>query len=147
MKLIYIFFLIVSVATGQNKKINFFGTEFPVHSACEINESSARYDKNALIWLDAPSELMRTTMISMMKRKFEEKQVKEVKNQPIKVTLLKTRWEGKLSAFKKEGNDSITNFVQLYGQYKDVERLLIIIYKTTKIESFRIPTHFGFLAK
>ncbi len=147
MKLTFFLFLLVSAVAAQNKKINFFGTEFPINSACEVKESSARYDKNALIWLDAPPEIMRATMVSMLKSKFEEKKVKEVKNQPLKVTLLKTSWEGKLSAFKKEDNDSITNFVQLYGQYKDVERLLIIIYKTTKIESFRIPAHFGFLAK
>lgn len=147
MKLTCILLLVLSAVTAQNKKINFFGTEFPINSVCEINQSSARYDKNAMIWIDAPPEMMRSAMISMMKSKFEEEKVKEVKRQPIKVNLLKTSWEGNFSAYQKEGNDSITHFAELNGYYKEAKRLLIIIYKTKKLESFRIPTHFGFLAK
>lgn len=147
MKLTYILLILVSTVTAQSKKINFFGTEFAVNNACIVKESSARYDKNAMIWMDAPPKLMRKTMVSMIKNKFKENNIKEVKDDAFKVTLLKNSWEGRLSAFKKEGNDSITNCVELYGHYKDEERLLILIYKTARLEAFRIPAYFDFLAK
>lgn len=147
MKLTYILILVISTVAAQTKKINFFGTEFLVNNACIVKESSARYDKNAMIWMDAPPQMMRSTMISMIKDKFKENNIKEIKDDALKVTLLKNSWQGKLSAYKKEGNDSITNIIQLYGHYKEEERLLILIYKTAKLEAFRIPAHFDFLAK
>ncbi|WP_298221619.1 hypothetical protein [Flavobacterium sp.] len=147
MKLTFIFVFLISAVSAQNKKINFFGTEFPVNNSCEVKESSAKYDKNAMIWTAAPPKIMRGTMVSMIKNKLQGKKLKELKTEPLKVTLLKNSWEGKRTEYKKEGNDSITNFVQLYGQYKDEERLLIIMYKTAKSETFRIPAYFDFLVK
>lgn len=52
-----------------------------------------------------------------------------------------------MTLYKKEDNDSITNFIQLYGDYKNEERLLILIYRTPKPEPFRVPAYFDFLVK
>lgn len=139
--------LCVSIASAQTKKIDFFGTEFHVNNKCEVKESSIKYDKNAFIWIDAPPAIMRGTMVSMMKNKLNEKKMKEIKNEDIKMTLLKESWKGKFTQYKKANNDSIMNFVQLLGNYKDAERLLIIMYKTPKQEGFRIPAYFDFLVK
>ena len=65
----------------------------------------------------------------------------------LNIKLLKFKWLGKISKFKKENNDSITNFIQLYATIKGKERLLMMVYKTPKNEAFRIPKYFDFLTK
>lgn len=147
MKSILCFLIFYSSIAAQSKKINFFGTEYPVNDLCIIKETSVSYEKNALIWLDAPPAIIRETMISMIKNKLKEKKVKEVKTLDLNVVLLKNSWKGKLTEYKKEGNDTITNFIQLYGNYKSEERILVLVYKTPKSVGFRIPTHFDFLVK
>jgi hypothetical protein len=146
MRLTLLFVLFFSIASAQNKTIDFFGTQIHVNNACEVKESSIKYEKNALMWTDAPPALMRGMILSTIKSKIK-KGVKEIKTEPLKVTLLKQNWEGKMTLYKKEGNDTIMNFVQLYGNYKNEERLLIIMYRTPKQEAFRIPAYFDFLVK
>jgi hypothetical protein len=99
------------------------------------------------MWMEAPPTMFRGMILSTIRNKLAGKKAKEVSTNPIKMSLLKQNWEGKFSQFKKEGNDSITNFIQLYGNYKDEERLLILVYKTAKVEQFRLPTYFDFLIK
>lgn len=140
--------LIFSISlSAQSKKINFFGTEFPMNDKCIVKETSVRYDKNTLAWLDAPPGMLRGTVVSLFKKAFKGKKVKEMKTEQLNVTLLKSNWKGKLIEYKKEGSDSIISFIQLYGTYKNEERLLILGYKTAKSEGFRIPTYFDFLVK
>ncbi len=136
-----------SIATAQTKKINMFGNEFSVNNKCEVKETSIQYDKNAMIWTDAPPKLMRGTMMSMIKNKLAGKRLKEVKSEVLKVSLLNSKWEGKMSLYKKADSDTVINFIQLYGDYNDQERLLIIVYKTLKLEPFRVPAYFDFLVK
>jgi len=147
MKSILFSLIFFTASSAQTKKINFFGTEFPVNDLCIVKETSIKYDKNAMIWIDAPPEIIRETMVSMIKDKLKEKKVKEIKTENLNVTLLKNSWKGKLTEYKKEGNDTITNFVQLYGNYNSDDRLLILVYKTIKSEGFRIPAYFNFLVK
>jgi len=147
MKFTILLLMTVAITSAQNKKIDFFGTEFNVNNACTVKESSIKYDKNALIWTDAPPTIMRGTMISMIKSKLKDKKMKEVRNDDLKATLLKVIWKGKFSQYKKADNDSIMNFVQLYGDYKNEERLLIMVYKTSKQEPFRVPAYFDFLVR
>ncbi len=52
-----------------------------------------------------------------------------------------------MSQYKKTGNDTITNFIILFGDYKNTEKMIIIGYKTISQEPFRIPTYFDFLIK
>ncbi len=146
MKLIFLLFISL-FATAQTKKINFFGTEFVVNDNCIIKEFSLKFGKNGLIWLDAPPKLMRGLITSTIRNKIKGKKTKEVKDEDISLNLLKSKWTGKMVQYKKENNDTITNFVQLYGNYNNEDRLLIISYKTTKQESFRIPAGFEFLIK
>lgn len=145
MRLFLITLIFSAVASAQNKKINFFGTEFRVNNQCEVKESSVKYGKNALVWTDAPPLIMRGTMTSIVKDKLAGKNLQEVKTDHLKIMLLKNNWKGKMTQYKKAGNDSILNFVQLYGNYKAEERMLIMMYKTPKQEPFRIPAYFGFL--
>lgn len=147
MKYTTVLLFLFSIVSAQTKKVDFFGTEFHVNNACEVKESSIKYGKNAMMWTDAPPALMRGIMLSTIKNKLKGKQVKELKTEPLKVTLLKKSWEGKITQYKQEGKDSITNFVHLYGNYKDEDRLLIMIYKTPTPQVFRIPAYFDFLVK
>ena len=147
MKSLLFFLIFFSVVSAQTKKINFFGTEFRVNDLCTVKETSINYGKNALIWIDAPPEMMRDMMVSMIKNKIKENNVKEVKTEDLNITLLKKSWKGKFMEYKKEGNDSITNIVQLDGNYNGEARLLILVYKTPKRVGFRIPTYFDFLVK
>ena len=151
MKLVYFLFLIPFFAIAQTKKIDFFGTEFLVNNNCVYKPGdglgSLKYEKNALIWTDAPQKLIRGTMISMMKKAITGKKAKEIKSEDIKVKLLKQSWSGKMSQYKKTGNDTITNFITLFGDYKNTEKMIIIGYKTISQEPFRIPTYFDFLIK
>lgn len=145
MRLSLFFILVLATASAQTKKIDFFGTIFHVNNTCVVKEGSIKYEKNALIWSDAPPAMMHGILLSTIKNKLKGKQVKEVKSEPLKLTLFKKSWEGKHTQYKKDGNDTITNFVQLYGEYKEDDRLLILMYKTPKPEPFRIPAYFDFL--
>jgi hypothetical protein len=150
MKLFCLLFLTTIFATAQTKKIDFFGTEFLVNNKCEIKQgqmNSVKYDKNALIWSDAPPEMVRNMLLGTLKDKIKEKKVTELKNQAIKIKLLKQSWKGNFAQYQKENNDTITTFVNLIADYKNKERLLIIIYQSTKNEKFRIPAYFDFLIK
>ncbi len=147
MKFSFLLFFCFIISSAQTKKIDFFGTEFLVNNACIVKETSIKYNKNALLWLDAPPSMFRGLLLSTIKKKLTGKKMQELSTNPIKTILLKQNWEGKFSQFKKEDNDSITNFIQLYGNYKEEERLLIMVYKTAKIEPFRIPAYFDFLIK
>jgi hypothetical protein len=151
MKLFFLLFLSTILATAQTKKIDFFGTEFLVNNSCAYKPSeganSLKYAKNSIIWSDAPPKLMRSMMISMMKKAIKGKKAKEIKSEELKVSLLKESWSGKFDQYQQKGNDSIINFISLYGEYNKIERLLIIAYKTPKQEPFRIPTYFDFLIK
>ncbi len=150
MKLLYFLFLIPFFATAQTKKIDFFGTEFSVNNTCEVKQgqlNSLKYGKNGLVWCDAPPEMVRNMILGTLKEKIKEKKVTELKNQDIKIKLLKLSWKGKLAQYQKENNDTITTFVNLFANYKDKERLLVIIYQSTKKEKFRIPAYFDFLIK
>lgn len=150
MKLFYLLFLTTIFATAQTKKIDFFGTEFLVNNSCDIKQgqmNSCKYGKNALIWADAPPEMVRNMLLGALKDKIKEKKVTELKNQEIKVKLLKQSWKGKLTQYQKQNNDTITTFVNLIADFKNKERLLIIIYQATKNEKFRIPAYFDFLIK
>jgi hypothetical protein len=150
MKLFCLLFLTTIFATAQNKKIDFFGTEFLVNNKCEVKQgqmNSVKYGKSALIWADAPPEMVRNILLGTLKDKIKEKKVTELKNQPIKIKLLKQFWKGNLSQYQKEKNDTITTFVNLFADYKNKERLLIIVYQSTKKEKFRIPAYFDFLIK
>jgi hypothetical protein len=150
MKTYYLFFLTTIFATAQTKKIDFFGTEFNVNGNCEIKQgqmNSIKYGKNALIWGDAPPEIVRNLLLDKLKENMQEKKVTELKNQDIKIKLLKHSWKGKLAQYQKEKNDTITTFVSLFSEYKKKERLLIIVYQSTKKEKFRIPAYFDFLIK
>ena len=147
MKFILLLFFCFFISSAQTKKIDFFGTEFFVNNACIVKESSIKYNKNAMMWMEAPPTMFRGMILSTIRNKLAGKKAKEVSTNPIKMSLLKQNWEGKFSQFKKEGNDSITNFIQLYGNYKEEERLLILVYKTAKVEQFRLPTYFDFLIK
>lgn len=150
MKLYYLLFLTTIFATAQTKKIDFFGTEFLVNNSCDIKQgqmNSCKYGKNALIWADAPPEMVRNMLLGTLKEKIKEKKVTELKNQAIKIKLLKQSWKGNLAQYQKENNDTITTFVNLIADYKNKERLVIIIYQSTKNEKFRIPAYFNFLIK
>jgi hypothetical protein len=150
MKLFYFLFLTTIFATAQTKKIDFFGTEFLVNNACDIKQgqmNSCKYGKNALIWSDAPPEMVRNMLLGTLKDKIKEKKVTELKNQDIKIKLLGNSWKGKLAQYQKQDNDTITTFVNLIADYKNKERLLIIVYQSTKKEKFRIPAYFDFLIK
>lgn len=150
MKLFYLLCLSTIFATAQTKKIDFFGTEFLVNNSCDIKQgqmNSCKYGKNALIWADAPPEMVRNMLLGALKDKIKEKKVTELKNQDIKIKLLKQSWKGKLAQYQKQNNDTITTFVNLIADFKNKERLLIIIYQSTKNEKFRIPAYFDFLIK
>ncbi len=150
MKLVYLVILTTFFATAQTKKIDFFGTEFLVNNSCEVKQgqmNSCKYGKNAFIWADAPPEMVRNLLLGTLKDKIKEKKVTELKNQDIKIKLLKQPWRGKLAQYQKPDNDTITTFVNLFAEYKNKERLLIIVYQSTKKEKFRIPAYFDFLIK
>jgi hypothetical protein len=144
-------FLFASIfATAQTKKIDFFGTGLLVNNSNEYQAgeiNSLRNDKNSLIWADAPPKFMLDMLVNSFQSKIKEKKVTELKSQDLNIKLLKTSWKGKLSQYKKENNDTITNFVQLFGNFKTKDRLVIIVYKTMKQETFRIPACFDFLVK
>ena len=75
MKLFYFFFLLPFFATAQTKKIDFFGTEFLVNNSCDIKQgqmNSCKYGKNALIWADAPPEMVRNMLLGALKDKIKE---------------------------------------------------------------------------
>lgn len=150
MKLFYLLCLSTIFATAQTKKIDFFGTEFLVNNSCDIKQgqmNSCKYGKNALIWADAPPEMVRNMLLGALKDKIKEKKVTELKNQDIKVKLLKQSWKGKLTQYQKQNNDTITTFVNLIADFKSKERLVVIVYQSTKKEKFRIPAYFDFLIK
>lgn len=146
--LLFLFFIAYNfVTSAQNKKIDFFGTSLKVDDACEIKKSSIAYNKNVFAWLDAPPESFREMAVAQIAEKFTAKNNTEIKITDLKVGLLKKTWVGKMHQYKNEHNDSITNFAVLVGKYKDEERMLMFIYKTLKLEKFRIPGKFAFLTK
>jgi hypothetical protein len=150
MKIVFFLLFVTLIATAQTKKIDFFGTEFYAKNNCEykaVQVNRLQHEKNALVWADAPPKFVLDMLLSTFKTKIEEKKVQEIKTQDIKIKLLKTIWIGKFSQYKKEKNDTITSFVQLFANYKSIDRMLILTYKTTKQEKFRIPACFDFLAK
>lgn len=75
MKLTFLLLLTITIASAQTKTINFFGTEFHVNNACQVKESSAKYEKNALMWTDAPPTMMRGMVLSTIKGKIKTKNV------------------------------------------------------------------------
>jgi hypothetical protein len=150
MKLFCLLFLTTIFATAQTKKIDFFGTEFLVNNKCEVKQgqmNSVKYGKSALIWADAPPEMVRNMLLGTLKDKVKEKKVTELQNKAIKIKLLKQSWKGNMAQYQKENNDTITTFVNLIADYKNKERLLVIVYQSTKKEKFRIPAYFDFLVK
>ena len=147
---IILFLLVTIFATAQTKKIDFFGNNFTVNNSCEYTAgeiNSLKYQKNALMWADAPPKFILDMLVNKFQDEIKAKKVTELKSQDLKIKLLKTAWTGKLSQYKKENNDTITNFVQLYGNLKSTDKMVIIVYKTMKQEAFRIPSYFDFLAK
>lgn len=147
MKYLWLLLFVIPVASAQSKKIDFFGTEITVNNRCIVKETSLRYDKNALVWFDAPPKLIRGTLLSTIRNKLVGKKLQEVKSEPLAVLLLKKNWQGKMACYKKPDNDSILNFVNLSGTYNNEERMLILMYKTPKYEPFRLPLLFNFLAE
>ena len=147
MKSIIILFFIGLFGFFQSKQIDFFGTKIKVNPICEVKNSTVFYQKNLLTWLDAPPEMFRNMILSKVKEKIETEKYTEVGTTDLNIKLLKFKWLGKISKFKKENNDSITNFIQLFATIKGKERLLMMVYKTPKNEAFRIPKYFDFLTK
>ena len=88
-----ILFLFVTIfATAQTKKIDFFGNNFSVNNSCEYQAgeiNSLKYQKNALMWADAPPKFVLDMLVNGFQSKIKEKKVTEIKSQDLKIKLLK----------------------------------------------------------
>lgn len=100
MKYLWLLLFVIPVASAQSKKIDFFGTEITVNNKCIVKETSLKYDKNALVWFDAPPKLIKGTLLSTIKNKLVGKKLQEIKSEPLAVLLLKKNWQGKMACYK-----------------------------------------------